>query len=388
MLANNCNYGISNTGQGCTPLFTVTKKIFLRPYTSAQNNVNTLLLTPSGTITTAGSTTLTGVGTKFQTELNVGDVISVAGEGTRVVKTITSNTAGTVDRAFVTSLSGLAYNQFNLAYFTALINQPDPSKRLYPLPTMKNAKDKRDAGIFETWDDGMTSLVQQGPRKFTAIFTSQDKAASAQLKRQLDSITGQNDIGFYALSLDKNLWGAANIQTQLDARRIDQGSFQVIYNPGDDKETAKIEMTFCVHEDEDDGLIACIANNEMATDLQQSIARLTGLLDVTPVISAIGTGGFTIVLNTIFGTIKNPLTVKGLTAANFISSSTGLSGKIYNTTSAADDSVTVTEVLSNGRPTGTYTITLTASSADVLQPNIVAPGYDMTALNTTTIVIP
>lgn len=394
MLQNNCNYGISNTGTGCTPLFTVTKKIYLRPYYSSQGIVNTILLNPPGTIYTASSsTTLTGIGTTFKSTFNPGDTVVVGTGATSqrfIIASITSDTVmvSTVASPATIATPGVAYNQLCKAYFDALINYPDPSKRLYPLPAMKNAKDTREKSIFQTWDDGTMSIVQQGPRKFTAMFTSQDKAASAQLKNQLDSITGQNDVGFYALAIDRNLWGALNTSGQLDLRRIDQGSFEVIYNPGDDKGTSTIEMTFCVHEDEDDGLIASIANDEMSADLQSTIQRLVGLLDVSPVYSAIGTGGFTVQLNTLFNTPKNPLTVKGLVAKNFVSSSTNLPGQVYDITTTADVAVTVAEVLSNGRPTGVYVVAGTFSSADHAQPNIVADGYDFTEVNTVPIVIP
>ena len=389
MLNNNCNYGISNTGTGCTPLFTVTKKIFLRPYFNSQLKVNTFYLNPPGTaFITSASPTITGIGTTFNTMFSAGDIIVIGTQRFQIL-TITSATVmtATANATATIATPGVAYNQINLAYFTALINHPDPAKRLYPLPAMKNAKDTRDKSIFQTWDDGTMSLVQQGPRKFTAIFTSQDKAATAQLKNQLDSITGQNDIGYYSLAIDKNLWGAFNIAGQLDPRRIDQGSFEVIYNPGDDKATSTIEMTFCVHEDEDDGAIAAIANSEMSADLQASIARLVGLLDVNPVFSSLADTGFTLQLNTIFNTPKNPLTVKGLSTANFVSSNTGTAGNIYDITSSADVPVTVKEVLSNGRPTGVYTILGTFSASDLIQPNIVADGYDFTPVNTATVTV-
>ena len=46
----------------------------------------------SGTVSTAGSgTTVSGFGTKFVTELRVGDVINIAGVGDRIVNTITDD---------------------------------------------------------------------------------------------------------------------------------------------------------------------------------------------------------------------------------------------------------------------------------------------------------
>ena len=60
----------------------------------------------TGTVATAGTTALTGTGTKFTTELKVGDFIVVAGETVRQVNAITSDTALTVSVAFTNTASG------------------------------------------------------------------------------------------------------------------------------------------------------------------------------------------------------------------------------------------------------------------------------------------
>lgn len=60
----------------------------------------------TGTVATAGTTALTGTGTKFLAELEVGEEIWVEGEATsRIVATVTSDTAATVTVAFATTAS-------------------------------------------------------------------------------------------------------------------------------------------------------------------------------------------------------------------------------------------------------------------------------------------
>lgn len=63
-----------------------------------------------GTTTTNGTTTLTGSGTAFSTSFDVGDVINLSGETTRIISTITSDTNLTVTIAFSTSSSGHTYS--------------------------------------------------------------------------------------------------------------------------------------------------------------------------------------------------------------------------------------------------------------------------------------
>ena len=61
-----------------------------------------------GTVTTAGSTALVGDGSNFA-DFNVGDTITVSGETTRTIDSITDDENLTVDEAFTGSYSGLTY---------------------------------------------------------------------------------------------------------------------------------------------------------------------------------------------------------------------------------------------------------------------------------------
>lgn len=82
--------------------------------TDPRNKWNSLFETSAqseiGTVTTAGSTTLTGTGTFF-TDYLVGDKITVNGETERTIDTITSDTVLTVTVAFTTTASSLAFTR-------------------------------------------------------------------------------------------------------------------------------------------------------------------------------------------------------------------------------------------------------------------------------------
>lgn len=64
----------------------------------------------TGTVATAGTTTLTGTDTYF-TDYRVGDTITVSGETVRTIATITSDTSLTVTVAFSTTASDLTFTR-------------------------------------------------------------------------------------------------------------------------------------------------------------------------------------------------------------------------------------------------------------------------------------
>ena len=91
-----------------TNTFDKVKQVFMDDPDSGQDfSADTVLDTSfslSGTVSTAGSgTTVSGFGTRFVTELRVGDVINIAGVGDRIVNTITDD-----DTLAVTVAPGVA----------------------------------------------------------------------------------------------------------------------------------------------------------------------------------------------------------------------------------------------------------------------------------------
>lgn len=83
----------------------------------------------TGTIaTTASSTTLTGTGTSFTTELVVGDVIKLSGiSSTFVVQAIASNTSLTVTSAPSSSTTGNTFAKYASQYGTLCLSMTDPT---------------------------------------------------------------------------------------------------------------------------------------------------------------------------------------------------------------------------------------------------------------------
>ena len=66
----------------------------------------------AGTVSVASSTAITGSDTKFLTDLQLGDMIQVAGQ-TRYIDSLTNDTAATVNVAFTTTTSGRKLGNYN-----------------------------------------------------------------------------------------------------------------------------------------------------------------------------------------------------------------------------------------------------------------------------------
>ena len=175
----------------------------------------------------------------------------------------------------------------------------------------------------------------------------------------------------------------------LDQRRIDQNTLDVIYNPGDDKTPPEISVAFDILSTETDNNIACLAACDTASDVTANVFR--GLLDVTAIYSSITDSGFVIELDTIYGSSVAPVTDKGLLITDF-KGHTGTTGKIYRSNDTPGD-VTITSVTErkdvNGLGTGIYDVVIpTGTTADVLNPKLQRDGRDYSAVNAVTVILP
>ncbi len=309
MSAPVCNIGLSNTGYTCSTLLKALVKIILVPYWNNQGLPNTILSSAA---------------------------------------------------------------PFNAAFFNGLTNQADGSKRWFPTPTLKNAINKRDPSIMKTYDDGTVALIQQGPRKFSALIDG--LLGSPTLLGQLNSAKSI-DCGFYGVDVDGNLYGSYGETggvLQLNPIRIDINSFDPIYNPGEDKDIQGINLMFTVHKDEVDQNLGIIANANIASDID--IRSLNGLLDVSPVYANLAHAGndLEVTLNTKFGDLTGFVTVKGLVKADFTIQ------RLNNTPAAVPLTSVTEEVDDDGNGIGVYTIVATSGPAagDIWQITIVQTGYN------------
>jgi hypothetical protein len=316
-----CNASMSNTGTECAPLMEVIKKLVL---------------------------------------VNIYD---------------STGTRNSVDVTGVTTIDA--------AFFTALVNQADASKRWYPLPELKNINDVRDTPVVEEFADSTTAFISEGVRKFQGLIVG--KAGSPQLKGKLEAARC-NEMGVYGIDRKGNLIGIISDDgTKLYPIRIDQESLSIQFMGATDTTTQKLQVNFNFHPDESDSCLRMIAQTEMD---DANLLTLKGLVDVYATYSSITTAGFTVKLSTDYGTPLTPVLVKGMTAPDFISSVGGATSKVRRTNNTPAD-VAVTVVESTTIP-GQYAVTfgVAQTSLDEIQVLLKHNGYDFTDMLTDTIAIP
>ena len=309
-MANCCSLTVANTGFGCTPIMEVVEKFIEVSYFKADGTINEIDLTDT----------------------------------------------------------------FNLAYFTALVNDADETLRWYPLPFVKNMVDERADSDFESFDDKTRIERQVGIRSVKTIITTLGNNAGAVSPQMVGKINDKKCkvSGLFGITKSKQLVGEMINDGYLAPIRIDNGSLMaILVKTGSGAITQKINLGFDWHIDVQDERLRTLEADEMTTD----ISLLNGLLDVTSVYSAIGQTSFKATLKTIFGTFVNPLLVEGLVAGDMA---------LYNITDSAN--VTITSAVE--APDGTYTISYaTQTVADVLRLTITKDGFDFTAVTANTITI-
>ena len=309
-MANCCSLTVANTGFGCTPIMEVVEKFIEVSYFKEDGTINEIDLTDT----------------------------------------------------------------FNLAYFTALVNNADETLRWYPLPFVKNMVDERADSDFETFDDKTKIERQVGIRSVKTMITTLGNNAGAVSPQMVGKINDKKCkvSGLFGITKSKQLVGEMINDGFLAPIRIDNGSISAkLIKTGSGATTQKIDLSFDWHIDVQDERLRTLEADEMSTD----ISLLNGLLDVTATYSAISQTSFKATLKTQYGSYLNPVLVEGLVAGDMA---------LYNVTDSAN--VTITSVVES--PDGTYLISFASQTvADVLRLTISKDGYDFTAVTAATITV-
>lgn len=265
------------------------------------------------------------------------------------------------------NLNGIPFaDTLNKAYFDALVNQADTSKRWYPVPEMKNIENVREESIYQTFNDGSKIFIQSGSRSFVGYVTSLAGlgAATPQMLGKLKSLTSA-EIGVYMIDANNNIIGQISEDgTELLPISIDSQSFSANLVLSTDTETQMLLVNFVIDSlvnDEDWRAIEC---SEHGTD----ILALRGLIDVCAEVLDATPTTIKVKLYNEFGTPKNPGVDIGLLLANFT---------LYNNTDAAP--VIISSVVES--PKGTYLITFPAQTiGDELKLTPSKSGRDYTCV--------
>lgn len=265
-------------------------------------------------------------------------------------------------------------------YFTARVNDPDPTKRWYPLAEMKNITDERGESLFESFADGSKERINQGTRSMTGLITTR-QFVSPQMLGKIQSFFGV-DVAAFGVDKSKALVGkVGSSATKLAPVELESGSLDAKLVKTTDTTVQKIMVMWDYDQLEDDSQLRVVQASEMSYD----VSKLRGLIDVTGVASAISTTGLTITLKTDAGTLINPIYVEGLVITDFVSSVGGATSKVRNTTDGSDVAIAT---FSETAP-GVYALTFLAqTSGDVIVVKPKKNGFDFSEVEALVIEIP
>ncbi|HKZ36096.1 MAG TPA: hypothetical protein VJ184_00495 [Chryseolinea sp.] len=263
----------------------------------------------------------------------------------------------------------------NQAYFDALINNTDKSKRWYPLPAMKAVEDVRGDNRTEEFPDQTMEFIAEGARKFKAWIVGGNAGANSPQMKQLIENIRCGDYSFYIVTVKNQLIG--NISTDglyLEPIEIDEQSISAQFIKKTDTTVQKLQLTFNWSQIASDANLRMIDCDELG---DANLQGLRGLLGVCARIINITYTTLKFSLESVFGTPTSPITADGLVVTDFVSSVGGATSKLYNETTTSDVAITgLTE-----SPDGTYELTFAAQIlGDVLVIKPLKTGYDFTCV--------
>lgn len=254
----------------------------------------------------------------------------------------------------------------NEAFFEALVNQSDVSKRWFPTPKLDNIEDVRADAAVEAMASGVNIFLHDGVRHFKGWMVKQSPVLLGKL------ITARhNDIGVYVADKNNNLTGQISADGLfLNPIPVDNDSWIPILLKTTDTTVQKIQLDFDFSDlamDEDLRMF-------LSTDfVDYKINSLEALLDVNPTISGEALEEFVVAMVLDYGSVQLPIKVKGWVKDDFT---------LYNETTPA--SVVITSVTE--APDGTYTFVIpTQGNDDILTLTAQLDGFEFPS---TTIIMP
>lgn len=254
----------------------------------------------------------------------------------------------------------------NDAYFSALINNADKSKRLYPFPEMKNIEDMRDKAITEDFKDGTKYFARLGLRGFTGLFPPD--SASPQMDGVINQLRCNKTLGRYSIDANGTIWGVLSADgTKLYPAKIDPQSVYSTFIKPTDETVQKQQMIFNYHPSMQDCTLAGIPSSSLIGGVDP--LSYTGLYNIYLIpISCDHTAG-TIVfnLNDGWGNAVTPEAVTGFLKTNF---------SVYDKTTPG--ALVINTSTENANIPGQYSLLMTTSflAADQIVVTPAKTGFD------------
>ncbi len=244
-----------------------------------------------------------------------------------------------------------------LPTWNSLVNEPDASKRWFPLPAFENVELPKAESQFEEANSGRMAFLREGKRSFSGELWGEDSTPTLLGKMKAGRCV---NFGVYVVDVTGNLIGS-KVNGYLYPIPVDNQSWNPTFMFATDSTVQKIMLTFDFDRLFDDSTMYMIT----ATEANLDFNTLTGLIDVNlAVASQVTTVSVTLDATFDYGTALNPILLQGVTSTS--------DWEIFD----------VTNQLSLGSPTGvsespagTYTLLKAFVSGDDYTVSVVKDGF-------------
>ena len=244
-----------------------------------------------------------------------------------------------------------------LPTWNSLVNEPDASKRWFPLPAFENVELPKAESQFEEANSGRMAFLREGKRSFSGELWGEDSTPTLLGKMKAGRCV---NFGVYVVDVTGNLIGS-KVNGYLYPIPVDNQSWNPTFMFATDSTVQKIMLTFDFDRLFDDSTMYMIT----ATEANLDFNTLTGLIDVNLVVaSQVTTVSVTLDATFDYGTALNPILLQGVTSTS--------DWEIFD----------VTNQISLGSPTGvsespagTYTLLKTFVSGDDYTVSVVKDGF-------------
>ena len=244
-----------------------------------------------------------------------------------------------------------------LPTWNSLVNEPDASKRWFPLPAFENVELPKAESQFEEANSGRMAFLREGKRSFSGELWGEDSTPTLLGKMKAGRCV---NFGVYVVDVTGNLIGS-KVNGYLYPIPVDNQSWNPTFMFATDSTVQKIMLTFDFDRLFDDSTMYMIT----ATEANLDFNTLTGLIDVNLVVaSQVTTVSVTLDATFDYGTALNPILLQGVTSTS--------DWEIFD----------VTNQISLGSPTGvsespagTYILLKTFVSGDDYTVSVVKDGF-------------
>ena len=184
-----------------------------------------------------------------------------------------------------------------------LVNEPDASKRWFPLPAFENVELPKADSLFEEANSGRMAFVRQGKRSFSGELWAEDSTPTFLGKLQKSRCV---DFGIYIVDVNGNLIGS-EVDGYLYPIPVDNPSWDPRFMFATDSTVQKIMLGFDFDRLFEESTMYMITVDEAGLDF----TTLDGLVDVVLTLNSITTTIMEVDAEFCYGTAYNKIDYVG-----------------------------------------------------------------------------